>query len=956
MNDYEKISSECKAAISLDKYNSEAYEKWREAIKNLPKPDQALNEYQSVIKENLDTSNAYNDFGNLLFSFERYAEAIEQYKNALEKDDKYVYAIHNTGLSLERLKKYEEATKWFRKSIELDANYKEAYNSLGYTLCKLNRYEESIRNYKKALELDPKYLIVYTNWREAIVNLPEPDQAIAEYEAAIVTYLDTSEAYNDLGNLFFNLERYPDAIEQYKKSIEKDIQFKYGYFNWGLSLDRLKKYDEAIEYYKKSIEIDPQYLVAYTNWREVIKKLQKQDEALLEYQSLIGKNLDTTDAFTEYGNLLFDLGKYAQSIEQYAIAINKDPKSKIAHFNLGLGLEKLLRYDEAIESYQKVIEIDSEYGLAYQSLGWAFITTKKPDKAIETFKLATQKIDKNKDAYFGWAYALENTWRYDEAFEKYEMSFQFDENDPFPIHNIAALNEKLGRYGSARKKWKEACDLYEKKAEEEKKNGNPDYFQYYGSIYQFSTLQDLEKAENIYNTGLTINPDHTGILLYFGRLCLAKRNELSEKSGNDTENRTKSEMYFSAMKYFRRAEGVLKARFENDKSADTLAELGSLYKEMENYKDAEDYLAKALILNNAQIKGLTSIGAVHMQNENYKKAIINFKDATKLEPDNLEIRSNLAEAYLKAGLIDASEKEYREILDITPSHMDSLIGIGQTYITMGEDANTRKDFSNAELMFSTADNYYCETIRLMQQPENASKILNKFERSSVFYSKGYNEVMLCEIQKKQDTKRLKMAIEYFRKVEKWTPNYYKAQRAITKINERINPQQGMLHKVGPMLILVFSLVVFILAQLLFTFGKPVLGFSGYTIDKNKLEMTFIKKALDPSVIAALKSEFEQKLVFTSPDDLANRIKREFGDSIASTVNPSELLQKSGGLTVKAFQPLESGYYVLITFGCLLFMIAGLYLSEISKLKVGALELEKSTIDQISTSSSLGITR
>jgi tetratricopeptide (TPR) repeat protein len=213
-----------------------------------------------------------------------------------------------------------------------------------------------------------------------------------------------------------------------------------------------------------------------------------------------------------------------------------------------------------------------------------------------------------------------------------------------------------------------------------------------------------------------------------------------------------------------------------------------------------------------------------MQDENHKNAIVRFKEAVRLEPDSLDIRSNLAEAYLKAGMIDASEKEYREILDISPYHMDSLIGIGQTYIMMGEDANTRKDSGNAELMFATADNYYCETIRLMQQPESASKILNCDERSSVFYSKGYNEVMLYEIQSRQDIKRLKRAIEDFRKVEKWTPNYYKAQRAITKISERINPPQGILHKVGPMLILVFSLVVFILAQLLFTFGKPVLGF------------------------------------------------------------------------------------------------------------------------------------
>lgn len=820
----------------------------------------------------------------------------------------------------------------------------------------MNDYKKIIAECRAAIAHDSSNAEAYTKWRNAIKNLPAPNDALIEYKSAIEKNLDTSDAYNNFGNLFFSLERYPEAIDQYKRSLERNPKFKYAYYNWGFSLDKLKSYEEAIDCYKKAVEIDHLYLDAYTNWREVIKKLQKPDEALSDYQSVIEKNLDNADAYNDFGNLLYDLGRNSEAIEPYKKAMGKDEKYINAFTGIGNAFYRLQRYDEAIEMYKKALEIDDKSNPDYLNLGWALVSSKRQDEAIEIFKMATLKIEKNRDAYFGWGYALENLWRYEEAAEKYEMSVQCDKNYPFAVHNIAALHEKLGRYRTARKKWKEACDIYEKKTEDEKQNGYADNFQYYGSIFQFSTLQDLEKAAAIYNIGLTINPDHIGILFNLCRLCLTKRNELSEKSGSDIEKSARSEQYYSAMKYFRRAEKVLKARPDIDSNADTLVELGSLYKEIENYNDAKDCLIRALTINNMHTKGLASLGAVHMQDENYKEAITRFKDATKLEPDNLEIRSNLAEAYLKAGMIDASEKEYREILDITPYHMDSLIGIGQTYITMGEDANTRKDFGNAELMFSTADNYYCETIRLMQQPENASKILNKVERSSVFYSKGYNEVMLCEIQKKQDPKQLKVAMEYFRKVEKWTPNYYKAQRAITKINEKIHPPQGMLHKVGPMLILVFSLVVFILAQLLFTFGKPVLGFSGYTIDKNKLEMTFIKKALDPLVMAVLKSEFEQKLVFSSPDDLAYRIKREFGDSIASTVNPSELLQKSGGLTIKAFQPLDSGYYVLITFGCLLFMIAGLYLSEISKLKVGALELEKSTIDQISTSSSLGITR
>jgi len=274
---------------------------------------------------------------------------------------------------------------------------------------------------------------------------------------------------------------------------------------------------------------------------------------------------------------------------------------------------------------------------------------------------------------------------------------------------------------------------------------------------------------------------------------------------------------------------------------------------------------------------------------------------------------------------------------------------------MGEDANTKKDYGNAEVMFATAGDYYCKTIHLMQHPENASKILNRNERSAVFYSKGYNEVMIYETQKKHDFKQLRTAYNDFRKVEKETSNYFKAQRAITKTTEILAPPQGALNKWGPRIILAFVAVVFLIAQLLFIFGKPMIGVSGYIVDKNKIEtLNPVKKPLNQTVVSKLKEIAEQKLIFSSNDDFLNNIRMEFGDSLAVILKPTELLK--GKMTIKEFQSFDTGYYVLITFACLLFMIAGLYLDQISKLKVGAIELEKSTIDQISTSTSLGISR
>jgi hypothetical protein len=51
-----------------------------------------------------------------------------------------------------------------------------------------------------------------------------------------------------------------------------------------------------------------------------------------------------------------------------------------------------------------------------------------------------------------------------------------------------------------------------------------------------------------------------------------------------------------------------------------------------------------------------------------------------------------------------------------------------------------------------------------------------------------------------------------------------------------------------------------------------------------------------------------------------------------------------------------GTYALLTFGSLIFMVAGLYLPQILKLKVAGIELEKSSVNQITISGTLGISK
>jgi hypothetical protein len=82
--------------------------------------------------------------------------------------------------------------------------------------------------------------------------------------------------------------------------------------------------------------------------------------------------------------------------------------------------------------------------------------------------------------------------------------------------------------------------------------------------------------------------------------------------------------------------------------------------------------------------------------------------------------------------------------------------------------------------------------------------------------------------------------------------------------------------------------------------------------------------------------------------LGDELTKKFGDIIRN--------QASAGPMVQRHESLETGYYALLSFGALMFMMAGLYLQQLSKLRFGGIELEKTTEAATKVIGSLGITK
>lgn len=353
------------------------------------------------------------------------------------------------------------------------------------------------------------------------------------------------------------------------------------------------------------------------------------------------------------------------------------------------------------------------------------------------------------------------------------------------------------------------------------------------------------------------------------------------------------------------------------------------------------------------------MGLIQMKDEDYKNAIKSFQTAIQLDPDSLEHRCNLGMCYLKMDAFDDSELEYRAVLDKSPCNLDALVGISEVYIRIG-DSIQEKDADEAEDRYSMALHHLDEALALAEdknfEENEASKKLTKTELSDLYYSIGYLKVKLFEIQKRNNITLLSQARRAFLKVENGSKNYYKALRSVKKIKERLIEYGNVKSSPGARLVVIISVFIFLFSQIMFFFGKPDFQYSAFSADKDALA-NLIKESNLKIPDSDLSNVFVQQWRNREEiiRDLTALVKPDTVNKI-SVSRIESIVAEARDWRFSGFVPIDSALYGILTFGSLIFIVAGLYLKELSKLKVGGIELEKRETQEAAVPTSLNINR
>ncbi len=959
---------------------------WGLALGRLGKHEEAIVKYKEAIAIDTDYADAYSQWGRALLDLNRPQEAIEQFEQAIKRTPDHLLAYYNWGLALGQLGKHEEAIAKFEKAISIDSNFADSYNQLGKALVDSKRPQEAIAQFQQAIQKKPDHLLARYNWGIALARLGKPEEAIAKYKEAIDIDPKFADAYHAWGSALLDLGKPQEAIAQFEQAIQKKPGHLSARYNWGIALARLGKQEEAIAKYKEAIRLNNNYASAYNAWgkvlldlgqpREAVGKFEeaiqkeknhlyahynwglalgrlgKPEEAIAKYQEAIGIDPNYADAYNAWGNALLDFGRPQEAIEKYrqAIDLAKEPHV-YAHRNLGIALARLGKQEGAIAKYKEAVGLNGNYADAYNDWGNALLDLGRSAEAIEQYKQAiaayeraTNKQGEYAYAYYNWGRAVGRTGGAING-DELEETLSGDSGKM-----AAELYRGLGSELVEQKRYDEAVNWYGRAVEKQPEN----VAALFAWGVALSNLQRHQEALDRYGEAARYDPYHAyslnnraDILRLQGRFPESMEEWQKAKTAYEHVSRTYGETsrqadfhyYYGAMLHeifgeLDEAEERLLDGLRRDPSHE-----GCLHQLTMLYLEKKDIFATGFWRRLAHDDVLAEDRVrFYWQAQEYYRKAKTILSAGRLggqpEARNLQL---LVKLHFAMEDSSAAEEAVRELEKLEPDSSATLSFRGRLWLQ-------KERFKKAVECFEAAA---CRDPDFLVSQANLAEAYRKagqLDKAEAIFSKNLS------VSWRHVESHFGLGNVYIEMGEAGEADLF--EQAISHLTSGINLlKDGSCSK---------RLNKKVLAEALYLRGYAKV--KCHEAPKTHRDFRYLREA---------RRDFKSCYAEYDPDYHKARRAEEKLNTRFKGFQPQTKMEKWGPFLVfllsllvfvaaqalfflplfhlwEIKSPLEFPNYCLLTFAALLFIIAGLYLPQILKLKVGVIQLEKNSIDQISS--------
>ena len=252
----------------LPEMTGDEYERLGDTLLSRGKLHIAYLQYERSLQANPHNLRAEYKKGLALLLGEKSDEAIEQFNIVVKKDARFAIAYEGLGRAYFLKKEYGEAEINFRKALKLNPMLWKAHNFLGNIYDFQKKFEEAVRAYESALAIKPDHGALYNNLGVSYFLAGKFKKAVRAFNRAVDLKYTKSKVYNNLGMAYANLEQYSNALKAFKEAGGK----ARAYNNLGCIYLKKGMFEEAIRCFEKAIEAQPGF---YATANENLKKIRE---------------------------------------------------------------------------------------------------------------------------------------------------------------------------------------------------------------------------------------------------------------------------------------------------------------------------------------------------------------------------------------------------------------------------------------------------------------------------------------------------------------------------------------------------------------------------------------------------------------------------------------------------------------------------------------------------------
>jgi len=117
------------------------------------------------------------------------------------------------------------------------------------------------------------------------------------------------------------------------------------------------------------------------------------------------------------------------------------------------------------------------------------------------------------------------------------------------------------------------------------------------------------------------------------------------------------------------------------------------YRGLNNVEQSQENYQLSIKQDPTSIPSIINLGNLFQEQEKHEEAIIQYKKAIMINPNDEKIYNNLGLSYFKMHLYENSLEEYKKAIIINPKYEEAIFGLGNSYDMIGNLGEAMKEFN-----------------------------------------------------------------------------------------------------------------------------------------------------------------------------------------------------------------------------------------------------------------------